>query len=95
MEVYKLNQGQIPHQSHRIQQAEEVVRQRRGSEIGNAQDRDEVTLSEQGQFLQRIYQAALEAADVREDKVSELQRRIAEGSYEVPVSQLVDKLLGS
>ena len=94
MEVYKLKQSQIPHQHRPIQQPQEVAHRQRGSEIGNAQGRDEGILSEQGQFLQRIYQAAIEAADVRENKVSELQRRIAEGSYRVPVFQLVDRLLG-
>lgn len=98
MEINELGRSQISPQSSRIRQAQELARQQRSSEAGPAQGpqgQDEVTLSEKGQFLQRVYRAALEAVDVREGKVAGLQRRIAEGSYRVPLAELVERLLGA
>lgn len=46
--------------------------------------------SEQVKELTRI---AITSSDIREDKINELKKRIASGTYEVDVSKIVDGIL--
>lgn len=56
--------------------------------------KDTVEISGFGRDLQVARQAVAEAPDVREDKVQELKTSMANGTYNVPMSALADKLLG-
>ena len=55
--------------------------------------RDSVEISSFGRELQVAKQAVAQAEDVRMDKVQELKARIANGTYDVPMGALADKLL--
>ena len=55
--------------------------------------KDSVEISEFGRDLQVAKQAVAQTEDVRMDKVQELKARIANGTYNVPMGALADKLL--
>ena len=55
--------------------------------------KDSVEISEFGKDLQVAKQAVAQTEDVRMDKVEELKARIANGTYNVPMGALADKLL--
>ncbi len=59
----------------------------------SAYTKDSVEISEFGKELQVAKQAVAQAEDVRMDKVQELKARIANGTYDVPMGALADKLL--
>ena len=59
----------------------------------SAYTKDSVEISEFGKDLQVAKQAVAQAEDVRMDKVQELKARIANGTYNVPMGALADKLL--
>ncbi len=58
------------------------------------QNQDKVEISAEALLLQKGVEVALSAEDVRWDKVNALRQRIARGTYEVPVKQLAQRLLG-
>ena len=55
--------------------------------------KDSVEISEFGKDIQVAKQAVAQAEDVRMDRVQELKARIANGTYNVPMGALTDKLL--
>ncbi len=59
----------------------------------SAYTKDSVEISSFGRELQVAKQAVAQAEDVRADKVQELKASIANGTYNVPMSALADKLL--
>ncbi|MCD6289955.1 MAG: flagellar biosynthesis anti-sigma factor FlgM [Anaerolineae bacterium] len=60
-----------------------------------ASTRDEVSLSADARVVQKAKAAATAAPAVRPEKVAALKQKIAEGTYEIPLDALVDRLLGS
>ena len=58
-----------------------------------AATRDSVEISNFGRELQVAKQAVAQAPDIREEKVEELKTSIANGTYNVPMGALADKLL--
>lgn len=60
---------------------------------GNVSKRDEVQISQAGLDYQVAKQAVLEAPDIREDKVSQLKKEIASGSYKVSAGDFASKLI--
>lgn len=59
----------------------------------SAMSRDTVEISGFGRELQVAKQAIAQSEEVREDKVAELKASMANGTYNVPMSALADKLL--
>ncbi|MGN0507546.1 MAG: flagellar biosynthesis anti-sigma factor FlgM [Lachnospiraceae bacterium] len=55
--------------------------------------RDTVEISGFGKELQVAKKAIAQTPDVREDKVQELKTSMANGTYNVPMGALADKLL--
>ena len=55
--------------------------------------KDSVEISSFGRDLQIAKQAVAQAEDVRADKVQELKTSMENGTYNVPMSALADKLL--
>ena len=55
--------------------------------------RDSVEISSFGRELQVAKQAVAQAPDIREEKVEELKNSMANGTYNVPMGALADKLL--
>lgn len=60
--------------------------------IGRASDA-QPEISAQGREFARAKAAAHEAPDVREEKVAELKRRIAEGKYGVQADKIADRMV--
>ena len=54
---------------------------------------DKVEISRFGKDLQIAKQAVAGASDIREDKVAEYKKRIAEGTYNVSAEAFADKML--
>ncbi|MCR5153436.1 MAG: flagellar biosynthesis anti-sigma factor FlgM [Lachnospiraceae bacterium] len=59
----------------------------------SAISRDSLEISDFGKDLQVARQAVAEAPDVREEKVQEIKTSIANGTYNVPMGAVADKLL--
>ena len=55
--------------------------------------KDSVEISSFGRDLQIAKQAIAQAEDIRTEKVQELKTSMANGTYNVPMSALADKLL--
>ncbi|MBO8167952.1 MAG: flagellar biosynthesis anti-sigma factor FlgM [Thermoanaerobacteraceae bacterium] len=56
-------------------------------------DADRVEISRTAKELQRLVEKAKNLPDVRAEKVAELKKRIENGTYQVPVEKLADKML--
>lgn len=54
----------------------------------------DVDISERGRELARVQRAVQEAADVRTEKVEQIRKSIADGTYSVSADTLARKLLG-
>ena len=76
-----------------ISQLYQVNSKRKKTEKSASYTKDSVELSEFGRDLQVAKQAVSQAEDVREDRVQELKTQMANGTYNVPMSALADKLL--
>ncbi|MCS7220733.1 MAG: flagellar biosynthesis anti-sigma factor FlgM [Anaerolineae bacterium] len=57
-------------------------------------ERDEIALSDEAQLLQKAKAAAMATPEMHRERVAELKRLIAEGKYEIPLDNLVIRLLG-
>ena len=66
---------------------------RKRTEKSTSYTKDSVEISGFGRELQIAKQAVAQTEDVREDKVQELKAQLANGTYNVPMSALADKLL--
>jgi len=66
---------------------------RKKTEKSASYTKDSVEISGFGRELQIAKQAVAQAEDVREDRVQELKAQMANGTYNVPMSALADKLL--
>ncbi len=80
--------------AYNTQSARVEDRSAAGAATSGKQQRDEVSLSSEAHILQKAKSAAMDAPDVRAGRVAELKRQIAEGTYEIPVDDLVNRLLG-
>jgi flagellar biosynthesis anti-sigma factor FlgM len=58
------------------------------------QGRDGIEISAEAQALQKATEAAMAADDVHWDKVAQLRQQVEQGTYNVPVEGLVQRLLG-
>ena len=54
---------------------------------------DKLEISSFGKDLQTAKQAVAKASDIREDKVNDLKKQFANGTYHVTAEELADKLL--
>ena len=66
---------------------------RKTTEKPKSYSKDSVEISSFGRDLQIAKQAVAQAEDVRMDKVQEIKARMANGTYNVPMGALADKLL--
>jgi len=56
---------------------------------------DKVNVSSNGKLFQDIQKAVQSSPDIRADKVSEIEAKIAQGTYEPDYNVIADKLLSS
>lgn len=54
---------------------------------------DQLEISQTGKDYQTVKQAVTGASEVRMDKVEEIKKRLASGTYDVSMSEVADKLL--
>ena len=54
---------------------------------------DTYDVSHEGKSYNTVYKAVMQSSDIREDKVNAIQKRIAEGTYNVSAEELADKIL--
>ena len=76
-----------------ITQLYQVNGTRKKAEKSSGYSKDSVEISSFGRDLQIAKQAVAQAEDVRAEKVQELKNSMANGTYNVPMSALADKLL--
>ena len=76
-----------------ISQLYQVNSTRKKTEKSASYSKDSVEISEFGKDLQIAKQAVAQAEDVRTEKIQELKTSMANGTYNVPMSALADKLL--
>ena len=65
-----------------------------GDATQSSQPGDEITLSAQGQELQRMIQAAQNAEDVRAGRIDEIRTQLRTGQYLIDPQQIANKMLG-
>lgn len=66
---------------------------RKVNQASKISDSDKVEISSFGKDLQTAKQAVAGASDIREEKVAEYRKRIAEGTYHVPAEDFADRML--
>jgi len=66
---------------------------RKTTEKPKSYSKDSVEISSFGRDLQIAKQAVAQAEDVRTEKIQELKTSMENGTYNVPMSALADKLL--
>ena len=76
-----------------ITQLYQVNGTRKKTEKSSSYSKDSVEISSFGRDLQIAKQAVAQAEDVRTEKIQELKTSMANGTYNVPMSALADKLL--
>jgi len=72
---------------------QERLQQRATNKVGPAND--EVTLSETAKRLRNRIQEAQNAPETRPEKVSTLKQQLRDGSYQINVQNLAQKMLGA
>ena len=55
---------------------------------------DEISISTEGQTLQRAIQAAQQASDVRNERVAEIRAQMQAGQYLLDPQAIADRMLG-
>lgn len=76
-------------------QGQGTAKTRRTDDSGSSSQRgDEITISSQGQELQRMIRSAQQADDVRAARVQELQTQLRTGSYNLDANQIAQNMLG-
>ena len=75
-----------------ITQLYQVNSTRKKTDKSASYSKDSVEISSFGRDLQIAKQAVAQAEDVRADKVQELKTSMENGTYNVPMSALADKL---
>jgi flagellar biosynthesis anti-sigma factor FlgM len=55
---------------------------------------DEITISSEGQGLQRMIRAAQQADEVRGEQVQELQTKLRTGGYQIDPQLIANRMLG-
>lgn len=76
-----------------VTQLYQVNNTRKKTEKSSSGSKDSVEISSFGRDLQIAKQAVAQAEDVRTDRIQELKESMANGTYNVPMSALADKLL--
>jgi len=76
-----------------ISQLYQVNGTKKKTEKTSVYTKDSVEISGFGRELQVAKQAVAQAADVRADRIEELKASMANGTYNVPMGALADKLL--
>ena len=91
----KPNDGIARLYTQRLQATEKTQRDVAATNADKSeQNQDKVEISAEAMTLQKGTEVALASEDVRWDKVDTLRQRIARGTYEVPVHDVAQRLLG-
>lgn len=71
----------------------QLTRETAGSKQGSGSIIDKINISSKVKMYQDIRQAALDAPEIRTDKVNDIEHKIANGSYSPDYNAIADKLL--
>jgi negative regulator of flagellin synthesis FlgM len=83
-----------PKKGSKAQEAKESKRTDKGAPTGKASNSDTNTeISGKGKEFALAKAAATGTSDVREDRVADLKRRIADGSYKVNSEAVADRMV--
>lgn len=95
MNVDRVDGSRIPRSVRGPEAASERVNlgEKKPTAAVRPESQDSVTLSDRAKELRAAQKAVQAASDVREDKVADLKRRIAEGTYHVPAETLARDIL--
>ncbi len=66
----------------------------RTSSANGSSPNDQVSISAEGQSLQRLIRAAQDAGDVRSQRVAEIQAQIQSGTYVIDPQAIANRMLG-
>ena len=78
---------------NQISQVYGTNEKRKISYASRVAESDKLEISSFGKDLQTAKQAVAKASDIREDKVNDLKKQFANGTYHVTAEELADKLL--
>ena len=76
-----------------VTQLYQVNSTRKKTEKSSGYSKDSVEISSFGRDIQIAKQAVAQTEDIRTEKIQQLKNSIANGTYNVPMSVLADKLL--
>ena len=76
-----------------VTQLYQVNSTRKKTEKSSGYSKDSVEISSFGRDIQIAKQAVAQTEDIRTEKIQQLKNSIANGTYNVPMSALADKLL--
>ncbi len=74
-------------QPERARQIEQLAKSKESSAPARAE------ISDKGKEFAKVHAAATSAPDVRESKIAELKKRIAEGSYKIDSEKVADRMM--
>lgn len=75
-----------------VNQVYQANKAKRSAKAANGNASDTVEISDFGKDYQVAKQAISSTPDVREDKVEEFKNKLAEGTYQVSVQDVADRL---
>ena len=78
---------------NQISQVNGTNEKKKISYAARVSESDKLEISSFGKDLQTAKQAVAKASDIREDKVNDLKKQFANGTYHVTAEELADKLL--
>ena len=77
-----------------IRRADRALQAHGTASADDAQPAADIDISDRGRELARVQRAVQEASDVRTEKVEQIKKAIADGTYSVSADVLARKLLG-
>ena len=97
MKVYdynaKLDYGSTLNKGKRAEQAGREKAGREQTSVDAEPQGDRVSFSDEGRLRTEAYKEAMNAPEVRKDKVAEIKAKIASGEYEIDSKKIAEGLL--
>ncbi len=92
----KINDSQLIEGFKQVVQGPQIQRSQQGAKEAvrknNQAATDDVRLSSKARLYQKVKKAALEAPDIRKEKVDDIKQKIAAGTYNVKGERVAEKI---
>lgn len=95
MDIDKIGQRSVQPYLPGVWNIEKRPAKQPSSEQTQSVGKDQVSLSQDALMMQRARKAALEATDVRPEKVAAFRKAIEDGTYQSSNEEILDGMLGS